>query len=188
MHRTLPARWLNRALRIGELPPSAPVPLFLCPSLASPNRRLTVRRPNTGGLSGDRIPSQRRKFHSDVLNNRVEPIESAPLNQQSGKSADRKLPTTCSGCGAFTQTTDPDQLGYVNLQNKRVKNWLDQKDFNSEAEATREADVIAKALDGLDAGQIEALGLDPASMFATETPTPQAGTVFQPSARPNLRY
>jgi hypothetical protein len=175
MHRTLPARWLNRALRIGELPSSNSVPLYLCPSLASSSYGRSVRSPNVGFHAGNRTSHYSRGFHSDVLNTHVEPTHPTPPEHEPGKNPDRKLPRNCSGCGAFTQTSDPSQFGYVNPQSKRIRSWLAPEVSKPELEATQEADVITKALEGLDAGQREALGLDPASLLATETPAPQTG-------------
>ncbi|RCI16296.1 hypothetical protein L249_2392 [Ophiocordyceps polyrhachis-furcata BCC 54312] len=36
----------------------------------------------------------------------------------------RHVPVTCSGCGAFSQTTDPGRLGYFDVQSRRVRFWL----------------------------------------------------------------
>lgn len=175
MHRVASARWLNRALRIGDLPASNSVPLFLCPSLAATNHGLGARLLRAGRPSVDTFPSRSRQFHADALGTSVDPVDSPLPAQEPEKSPDRKLPSNCSGCGAYSQTTDPDQFGYFCLQSKRVKSWLDPREPRSEVQAIKEADVVAKALESLDVGKLEALGLDPASLLATEAPAPQTG-------------
>ncbi|RDA84755.1 hypothetical protein CP532_6926 [Ophiocordyceps camponoti-leonardi (nom. inval.)] len=45
----------------------------------------------------------------------------------------RNVPLTCSGCGAFSQTTDAGRLGYFNVQSRRVRFWLHRNGGYGEA-------------------------------------------------------
>ena len=99
--------------------------------------------------------------------------EPAVPGQELEGISERKLPTTCSGCGAFAQTTDPKHFGYFDIDSKRVKNWVDPDKRKSKSEATREDSVVDEALSSLDASQIEALGLDRESLLSTESSVQQ---------------
>lgn len=182
MHRTLPARWLNRTLRLGDIQPSNSVPLFLCPSLAGAGvGHVSIQRPRTLA-SQSRVATPRRSqrfLHTEIHpKDATTPYEPVLPAQKSDDTSERKLPTNCSGCGAFTQTNDASQLGYFDMTSKRVRKWFKSGDRKTELEATKEDNVVSEALSSLDASQLRALGLDPASLSLTaEAPTPQPGTV-----------
>ncbi|RDA94218.1 hypothetical protein CP533_0623 [Ophiocordyceps camponoti-saundersi (nom. inval.)] len=62
-----------------------------------------------------------------------------PSQPEIDRQGPRNIPVTCSGCGAFSQTTDPNRLGYYNVQSRRVRFWIHR---NGESQgATGDGDV-----------------------------------------------
>ncbi|KAH6891106.1 hypothetical protein B0T10DRAFT_560373 [Thelonectria olida] len=168
MHRALSARWLNRALSIGEAPVSAGVPLFLCPAVGASvrwtRRPLAVPPPRTIAFSSRRLNHTEATTsdtipHTPSLEKPVDDSveETVPENVQ----PQRRLPLNCSGCGAFTQTNDPHMLGYFDLQSKRVKKWLSPAAPETTRDASTEDGVVDEVLKSMDAGKLQELGLDP---------------------------
>ncbi|KAH7246022.1 hypothetical protein BKA59DRAFT_476988 [Fusarium tricinctum] len=164
MHRALSARWLNRALSIGEASTSSSVPLFLCPAVGASSR--FYRTPRTAPLQTTIYT--RRFNHTEATTTHEAP---PPTTEKTPSLFDpelprRKLPLNCTGCGAFTQTTDRQLLGYFDPESKRVKKWLDPKAFEHQHTATEEDGVVDDVLKTLDQSQLEALGLDPSLLVS----------------------
>ncbi|TWU78671.1 hypothetical protein ED733_005767 [Metarhizium rileyi] len=154
MHRVSTARLLCRALRIGEH--TASVPVFLCPAISQRSLPVATAR--------IRLPS--RRFNStDVSTTTTTTTDAAlgPVDQLV-----RQLPVTCSGCGAFAQTGDTQQLGYFDLQSKRVRNWLHPRKIEARGDAAGNK-IVDDVLKGLDREQLEALGLRAESMIEDES-------------------
>ncbi|KAL4723316.1 hypothetical protein ACLX1H_009806 [Fusarium chlamydosporum] len=158
MHRALSARWLNRALSIGEASASSSVPLFLCPAVGTSSR--IYRTPRT---TPSRTPLYARRFnHTEATTSQEAHIETAETPSLFNPEIPRrKLPLNCTGCGAFTQTSDPQLLGYFDPESKRVKKWLNPTAFEYRPTATQEDEVVDDVLKTLDKSQLEALGMDP---------------------------
>ncbi|KAI5466889.1 hypothetical protein BGZ63DRAFT_10636 [Mariannaea sp. PMI_226] len=166
MHRALSARWLNRALSVGEVSASASVPLFLCPAVGASAARWTriplaaPPRPSLG--------SSRRLNHTEATTHDAtvrETTSSSPLPEGNVATPEdvqpnRSLPLNCTGCGAFVQTTDPQQLGYFDLNSKRVKKWLDPPTEISHKGSTEDG-VLDEVLKSMDPTRLQELGLDP---------------------------
>jgi hypothetical protein len=162
MHRALTGRWLGRALRISEASPATAVPLFLCPAVSRP-----------GNIVHRRIPPvpirQVRANHTDAVIPEAAPSAAAPTETpapvvQDAAAPARRIPLTCSGCGAFTQTSDADQLGYYDLNARRVKAWLHPKKPTAKEPSAQEAEedrIVRESLKLLDPSQLEALGMNP---------------------------
>ncbi|PNY28481.1 Uncharacterized protein TCAP_01572 [Tolypocladium capitatum] len=148
MHRVAAARWLNRALRIGDLAPSAGVPVYLCPAIGLSN-----------GFSRKRLvvsaPSHRRRNHTEAVPSDVQ-------------TPARVLPVTCSGCGSFTQTSDSQQFGYFDQQSKRVRTWIHPKAPERRPSDSKEDELVDEALGSLDKSRLEELGLNRAAMISGE--------------------
>ncbi|KAM0553899.1 hypothetical protein ACHAPJ_007245 [Fusarium lateritium] len=167
MHRALSARWLNRALSIGEASASSSVPLFLCPAAGASTR--LYRTPRVAPL---RTTFHTRRFnHTEVTTTPdahiTETEHASLLNPEIPR---RRLPLNCTGCGAFAQTNDPQQLGYFDLESKRVKKWLNPRAYEHEHTASQEDAVVDDVLKNLDPSQLEALGLKPSLLVSgTET-------------------
>jgi hypothetical protein len=107
--------------------------------------------------------------HDDV--SATAPAEPLSTAAQEATPA-RRLPLTCSGCGAFSQTSDPEQLGYFDVTKKRIKSWLYPQEpeiRRPDARETEEDNIVQESLKRLDRSQIEALGLNPDAMVAKDT-------------------
>ncbi|RGP59962.1 hypothetical protein FSPOR_10958 [Fusarium sporotrichioides] len=166
MHRALSARWLNRALSIGEASAPSSVPLFLCPAVGAPSR--VYRTPRATPLQ---TPVYTRRFnHAQATTTQetpVEPVESAETPSLFNPEVPRrKLPLNCTGCGAFTQTNDPQLLGYFDPESKRVKKWLNPRAYERQQAPTQEDEVVGEVLKILDRSQMEALGMDPSLLIS----------------------
>ncbi|KAK4067107.1 uncharacterized protein Triagg1_7835 [Trichoderma aggressivum f. europaeum] len=138
MHRALTARLLRQALRVGEAAPSTGVPLYLCPA---------VRRAN----------------HTEAVSSNIESTAESPSTELLQKPV-RRLPLTCSGCGAFTQTEDPEQLGYYDVSKRRVREWLHPVVRRSSPLEGDEDKIVNATLEALDQSRLKELGLDPATL------------------------
>jgi hypothetical protein len=163
MHRALSARWLNRALSISEASASSSVPLFLCPAVGASSR--IYRTPRATPLQ---TPVYTQRFnHTEATTTQKSHIETAETPSLFDPEVPRrKLPLNCTGCGAFTQTSDPQLLGYFDPESKRVKKWLNPKAYERQQTPTEEDEVVDDALKNLDKSQLEALGMDPSLLIS----------------------
>ena len=168
MHRALTARWLNRALSIGEATPSAGVPLFLCPAVGYERRCL--RKP-FAPASRSAICARRLNHTEATISTTSDaptpaPPPATPIEQHEVPT--RKLPLTCSGCGSFVQTNDPQQFGYYDLESKRVRKWTHPQSYEPKR-VEREADhVVDEVLKNLDPSRLEELGLSASVLVSGE--------------------
>ncbi|KAI1800818.1 hypothetical protein F4811DRAFT_536900 [Daldinia bambusicola] len=156
MHRALSSRWLNTALNIAEHPRRVELPLFLCPSInpASYPRRVGAV------ASASRIrPSRWRVQHRCLHMQADAPVDDAPLSKDGSQKIRpvQKLPKQCRGCGAFSQTTFPDQPGYYDLRRKAVQNYLNPQLVNR---ARREDQVYEEVLKNLNHEELKSKGVD----------------------------
>lgn len=168
MHRALTARWIGRAFNTTEIVGQAGVPLFLCPALAA--GRTGVVRPWSGsapspGQSKRTIGlCQRRSNHSAAIASDPQP-DAAPLSTaEYAHEVESKLPINCSGCGAFSQTTDPDQFGYFTPDSKRVRNYVFRHEKAERRKQSAEAEedkVVEDVIKTLDPSRLKELGLSP---------------------------
>ncbi|KAH7321143.1 hypothetical protein B0I35DRAFT_408134 [Stachybotrys elegans] len=162
MHRALAGRCLNRALRIAEASHPPGVLAFLCPAAG---RYSTSRSPRTPSPTTFR---QCRLNHTQAVGTASEPHASTPT--ESVELPHRKLPLTCSGCGAFSQTSDPKGFGYFNEESKRVRQWMRPTRREATPEQLEEDDLVGNVLKSVDASQLEALGISTDTMIASEAP------------------
>lgn len=91
------------------------IPTFLCPI---PLRLLLARR--------GRICKSRLQMRSLQLSTAGTPPKALPL-----PSRLLTLPRTCPGCGAFTQTTNPNNAGFYSLKRKSVNAFVAQQALES---------------------------------------------------------
>ncbi|CAM1503875.1 Fc.00g014660.m01.CDS01 [Cosmosporella sp. VM-42] len=167
MHRALTARWLNRALSIGETTPSAGVPLFLCPAVGYGRR--VVQKPFVSARS---TICARRLNHTEAIttttNDAPTPTPPPTTTIGQGEVPTRRLPLTCTGCGSFVQTNDPQQFGYYDLESKRVKKWMHPQNYEPKR-MEREADhLVDEVLKKLDPSKLEELGLSASALVSGE--------------------
>ncbi|KAJ3468533.1 hypothetical protein MRS44_002598 [Fusarium solani] len=163
MHRALSARWLNRALSIGEASASSSVPLFLCPAVGSARY---IRTPRVAPSSRTTTLYSRRFNHTEAATQDVPATETELPPKEASVEHRRRLPLNCTGCGAFSQTADPQLLGYFDLDSKRVKKWLNPEAYEPKRTASEEDGVVDDVLKTLDQSQLEALGLKPSLLIS----------------------
>ncbi|CAH0001490.1 unnamed protein product [Clonostachys byssicola] len=177
MHRTVAARCLNRSLSGRTLPSSARA---LCSYPVTSRLSSVSLKAKVRPQALATFPCQTRQSHA-IASQHVSGDSEALGPQDPGK-LNRRLPINCSGCGAFSQTSDPKELGFFDLTSKRVQNWLHpKKDQEREISETEEDLVISEALKSLSSDQLEALGLDKSSLVSEEAqPTKPVANDKQP--------
>lgn len=169
MHRALSCRWLNRALRTSEALPRSGVPLFLCPTVAV-SRDLGVAPRRISHSFG-----QLRSNHTDSI-----PVQE-PVNEiDETAQPQRRLPATCSGCGAFTQTSDSEQLGYYDVTARRVRTWLKPPKHELQDRDVKENEVIQNVLESMDSSQLTALGFDSNTLVVEDQPRDSSSRMHLP--------
>lgn len=163
MHRVLSARWLSGALRVGEARAATNVPLFLCPALSRSQRV---------GTRSVKALAQRRELHIEPGALAEDPAPAQPTKPTVGTPAkiqsSRNLPLTCTGCGAFSQTSDPNGFGFYNLENKRVRKWLNAEVVKDDRPAQSEEKIVNEALGSMSTEELAELGIDPTTMLHGE--------------------
>jgi hypothetical protein len=158
MHRALPARWITKAMRLGDLAPSTIVPIFLCPSVHT--TILHHSRPGQHRTTPSAYRAQqRREFHAVAEASNIAPAEIAKP-----ASPSRRLPVNCSGCGAFSQTNDPQQFGFYDLKSRRIKSWLQPNSRDISSTEADEDKIVQGTLAALSEDRLRELGLDAASL------------------------
>ncbi|KAI1433207.1 hypothetical protein GGR50DRAFT_669967 [Xylaria sp. CBS 124048] len=121
MHRVLSSRWLHNAMNIVERPVRLELPVFLCPTAVSNIRR--SGSPFSYRLRSAPWSTKRRCLHTQA----EAPIITAPGSDVHVALPPPKKPTLpyqCRGCGALSQTSQPNQPGYFDLSRKVVQKYL----------------------------------------------------------------
>ncbi|KAK3397183.1 hypothetical protein B0T20DRAFT_415469 [Sordaria brevicollis] len=164
--RTLSSRWLSRAFCLDRCTTTstlaAKLPLYLCPAF----------RP-VSNLSGSprhhhhTVPSiQCRRLHTEpnpeAHTETHTPIE--PLHAE--KEPIRTLPVQCTGCGALSHTTIPEQAGYFDLSRNAVKEYLGLVGPPEKRKVVKSSDqVIEDALKNVNMEELERMGIDLKSLL-----------------------
>ncbi|KAJ3497782.1 hypothetical protein NLG97_g1638 [Lecanicillium saksenae] len=161
MRRAVSSRWLTRAFRTSEALPPSGLPIFLCPAVS-----LSRQLPIAPARISHNI-SQKRLMHVEAST----PKEEADSVETSAEEP-RELPFACSGCGAFTQITDADQLGYYDVSAKRVRTWLNPPKHELQEQDVKENEVIDGVLQSMDKEQLIALGFDASNLVIEERAEP----------------
>ncbi|KAM3476007.1 hypothetical protein MY5147_003425 [Beauveria neobassiana] len=157
MRRALCSRWLTRAFQTTEALSPAGLPLFLCPAVD------VARKLPVAPVRISRSIGEQRLIHTDNSAPK-EDLETAEINSEEP----RKLPVACTGCGAFTQTTDSQQLGYYDVAAKRVRQWLAPPKHELQQKSLEENEVINNVLSSMDSNQLTALGFDASTLVVEE--------------------
>lgn len=150
MHRALRSLPISRA-ELCRL--EAAVPLFLCPALLDPPLPPVRRLKSIGGSRALSTSARRRALSRSSV---------AELHHVSTPPAPT-LPLSCPGCGAPSQTVDPDAAGYYSASRKAVKAYLTPT-------SEREDRVFQQAVQNLDRSLKEQLA------GPEDDPVPQAAT------------
>ncbi|OCK75368.1 hypothetical protein K432DRAFT_362232 [Lepidopterella palustris CBS 459.81] len=156
-----PLRQVSNLLRCEATVSHASIPIFLCPNLL---RGLT----STAILPQKRCNS-RKKF-STLGHRRTPPVavtttSSPPLDHANAAPPQKKraLPVCCPGCGAPTQTVEPNEAGFYTAHRGPVKSYLDYDGSNrpnSKVGKADEDDIFNKAIQQADPKVLASLGLD----------------------------
>ncbi|KAI0392725.1 hypothetical protein F5Y17DRAFT_435253 [Xylariaceae sp. FL0594] len=158
MHRALASKWLKNALNLAERPSRLELPVFLCPSVRNlPRRPLHAR-------AVSRLQDAKWRTPSRSLHLQANPsTTTAPVSELDGQqpTPTRKLPKQCTGCGALSQTTEPNQPGYFDLDRKAVKKWLGIEEPSGRRRQERQEDKLYEdVLRQLDRSELEKKGVD----------------------------
>ena len=154
LHRAPISRWLGTALRISERPAHVELPIFLCPSVrcaVASTPRGARRLPWRPHLQQQQQQQQRRRMHAQAsASASVSPGEDNAAAAAAAAAAEpiipiEKLPKQCTGCGALSQLSFPDQPGYYDLSRKAVRKYLGmEEDDRRPRSTTREEDRVAE--------------------------------------------
>lgn len=168
------SRLLRGVFQIDPSGQSATIPLHLCPAAAracstlSPARTTRTRVTATSPLPPSRSSSQRflrlqqtRRVHSEAAVDAQDelPTKLVPI---------RPLPVQCYGCGAFSQTTVPDEAGYFNPDRNAVRVYTGTQikgDPRDNPEYKSKSDVVRASLLSLGDDKAAELGLDPSLLL-----------------------
>ena len=131
------------------------IPGFLCPFVESAKAPTALSRSR---LASWPWTSQRRCLHvedgSPIKEDVVPPL-----------AVVQKLPLNCPGCGAYTQTLNPQEAGFYPPTQKRLRNFLaSQQNSDARVRQEEEAAVYSRTINGANASLLESLGLDSDSL------------------------
>ena len=73
------------------------------------------------------------------------------------------LPWTCPGCGAYTQTLNPDDAGFYSTTRKPVKAFSKARQATVRSKSIEEAQTFDKVIADVNPSMLQSLGLDDAS-------------------------
>ncbi|KAI0112265.1 hypothetical protein GGR51DRAFT_508666 [Nemania sp. FL0031] len=155
MRRAITSRWLLKARTRLD------IPVFLCPLIGT----TSSSAPRSGALVSSRVQSApwgttpRRCLHmqADV------PTAVTPLSEPPAvlSAPTKTLPRQCRGCGALSQTSQPNQPGYFDLSRKAVQKYLGADEPSNHRSRSRSEDQIYEdALKQLDSKKLEEQGVD----------------------------
>ena len=136
------------------------VPTFLCPSLAGVIRFAGSSRPlsHLGSSRAQPSGSGGRCVHTQHLG------RAADL-QETDHSKLSFLPWTCPGCGAYTQTLNPDNAGFFSISRKPVKAFVAAQSAAAKRKRAEEAARLTQVNDDTGAGITESLGVPNVHVF-----------------------
>ncbi|OIW25866.1 hypothetical protein CONLIGDRAFT_635632 [Coniochaeta ligniaria NRRL 30616] len=144
--RTASAQWLKRAFDVERHVPSSDIPAFLCPAIARPTASRSGSSPRLFNLHARSPRIQTSRLHTAPTTADIAP-EPTVL-----RHASRDLPVVCSGCGALTQISEPEQAGYFNLERKAVQAYLGL--YKEEKRVRKEDLVVQDVLKNLDLAKL----------------------------------
>ncbi|KAI1813645.1 hypothetical protein GGS20DRAFT_552649 [Poronia punctata] len=169
MHRVRASKWLNNALNLAERPSRLELPVFLCPSLrATP--RFHLRSPVAYPSHGAPWRAPRQCLHMQADSSTTTDT-AAPASELQVVTT-RKLPKQCRGCGALSQTTEPRQPGFFDLNRKAVKKYLGTDEPTDHPRSQDDA-IFQDLLSKLDPEELKQKGVD-LEAFALSPPPDEA--------------
>ncbi|KAL2019429.1 hypothetical protein VTK56DRAFT_9634 [Thermocarpiscus australiensis] len=174
--RALCSRWLARTFSLERCASTSELPLYLCPAF----RSLAIEH-----------ATARRRCHSHVQPVQIRRLHTQPATTASTeppqltKQPSKTLPVQCTGCGALSQTTVPDQAGYFDLSRRAVREYLglvdeEQKKLRRPREDDR---IVEQVLQSVDVESLERQGINLKSLLPGRAPDP---TTASPADKPPL--
>ncbi|PHH53950.1 hypothetical protein CFIMG_002817RA [Ceratocystis fimbriata CBS 114723] len=99
------------------------------------------------------------------------PRPSEDKSPDTGLSIKRSLPPACTGCGAFTQTQNPQFPGFFDTNRKSVRRFLglDEKVDKKPVDIKENHQVLA-VINQIGADRLKQLGIDPKTLILDEDP------------------
>lgn len=141
-----------------EKVPTSPssVPVFLCPAV--------LRSDAIHFSLPERLPSRPKPFSTCTRSNAAAATATiaspSVLHQDHAATpvsrSERTLPTSCPGCGAFTQTIHPHEAGFYSPTRSAVKSYMRYET----GESAPEDRVFNSAIQNADPEILKQLGLD----------------------------
>lgn len=188
LHRAPISRWLNSAFRIPERPTRIGLPVFLCPSA----RYAAVHGRSAASVTS---PSRTRNpqhqwrarqtcsFHTQADKPYVPEIPPFTTREEAESAALQKLPRQCTGCGAMSQYSLPNNPGYYDLNRKAVRKYLGiEKQRERPGSAREEDEVVRSALESIDVEKLKESGVE-LGFFDLDDSTDQHNDGMQPPIR-----
>ena len=119
------------------------LPEFLCPAIVRTSPRVRHLWPYD-------VRTPRRQYGDAAPSLKKEHITLSPTLLS--------LPLQCPGCGAFSQSTAPEQAGYYSASRKSVKTFLAQCRASQDHERQSEAETFDKVLKNTEESLLQSLG------------------------------
>ncbi|KAK0740237.1 hypothetical protein B0T18DRAFT_417511 [Schizothecium vesticola] len=155
--RSLYSKLLGNIYNLERCSSPARLSPFLCPTLLRAHSSTTPRRPSHR-QNGPLLLSQARRLHtSPTLRTEAHPDPEQP--QAETRPPIKSLPPICTGCGALSQTTMPNEPGYYSLDRGAVAEYLGLAEKHKPEPGTQD-DVVRQALADLDLDDLEAQGVN----------------------------
>ncbi|KAK1827556.1 hypothetical protein QBC39DRAFT_361442 [Podospora conica] len=155
--RSLCSKLLGNIYSIERCSSPARLSPFLCPALLRAHSSTAHRHRPSHRQNGPLLVSQVRRLHtSPTLHTEAQIASEHPRDET---QPIKSLPPICTGCGALSQTTLPNEPGYYNLGRGAVAEYLGQVEKHIPESRPKE-DVVKQALADLDLDDLEAQGID----------------------------
>ncbi|KAB5585351.1 hypothetical protein GE09DRAFT_1070354 [Coniochaeta sp. 2T2.1] len=181
--RTASSQWLKRAFNVERHVGSTDIPTFLCPAIIRSTTPATS--PCIPNLHTQRIRTQsRRPYTTSTTSYATSTTLPSVPDPALLRHATQSLPVACSGCGALSQVSDPEQAGYFNLERKAVQSYLG---LYKEEKHVRKDDVIVQdILRNLDLEKLGEAGETLKSIAGADRPPAAPETPSPETTRPPL--
>ncbi|KAF2834628.1 hypothetical protein M501DRAFT_983738 [Patellaria atrata CBS 101060] len=140
------------------------IPTFLCPTLLRESFTSRRFRRNVQCIPRQRFSTSKKSFTETVIINQVDTISLA------SDISICSLPIACPGCGALSQTVEPDEAGHYSMSRGAVASYLRPKKRID----TSEDKIFAASVQSLHEGLRKQLGLveTPQEILEENSPTP----------------
>jgi hypothetical protein len=179
--RTASNQWLKRAFNVERHASSYEIPTFLCPAIVRPTTSSFRLSPQITRSCSQAATTQTRSQHTASASaDTVDGAQDLPLLRH----AKQPLPVACSGCGALSQVTEPDQAGFFDLKRRAVQSYLGL--LKEERRVRKETLVVQDVLKNVDLVKLGSAG-EVLKHLSESTASPAAsGSSIREGANPPL--